>query len=370
MKNFKTGLALVSLIALLSLTGCQQKSHKETVKESIQKLTAVHAYEMDSQLKGTFSFSDPNPFATTPRTLTSNLNLDLKGGYDIKEVKDPKFTMKVDVSGNIDTEKLSALLDMRLLKDTFFFNIEKISLPQSSQVPSTVPLFLSGRWWKYPLSSQLVNDYVGIFKEETQDKSSEQNSMKKLVHTTDFFQDATLVGNESVKGQDSSHYSVTFNKDALGDFIIKASEMRGQEISDPEKQKFLDGFKKHIDIKGDIWVAKDSHIANQFDIQIRLSPEKEGDPSGSISFASTLWNFDKALAVQTPETSTDFPVEPFQKFLETGTLNPEDFKNEEMNHAGSSTSQQVSPTQQTGLTQEKQKSQAQTQHSSTSQIQQ
>lgn len=308
-KKFFAG-ALVTVGALALFSGCQQaapatpaKAPEEVIKEGMTKLTDVTSYAYEVALNA--DIKDPT---------TSNVKFDatLSGAMDIKDKKDPKFTMKLDGSGSDSTgEGGSGSFEVRLNKQAVFFNLMKLELKgtQAGAVPQEVKDMMS-KWWKITLPEGALDELsTSLPQGSMEEMTPQQKELKKAFEDAKIFTSPTLVGTESVKGENSYHYTVTVDKKALAKFVAKAGEMEGQAMTESDLKDMEAGLEA-LDVKGDVWVGQTSGVMNQMSGTMNLKPDASG-VSGTITFRLTLGDINKPVTVTAPTEATEFPVEEF-----------------------------------------------------------
>jgi hypothetical protein len=308
-KKFFAG-ALVTVGALALFSGCQQaapatpaKPPEEVIKEGMTKLTDVTSYAYEVAL---------NADVKDPTTGAVKFDVTLGGAMDVKDKKDPKITLKMDGSGSDDKgEGGSGSFEVRLNKDAVFFNLMKLELKgsQAEAIPAEVKEMMS-KWWKITLPPGALDEVSASLPQGSMEEMTpEQKEMKKAFEDAKIFTNPTLVGTESVKGENSYHYTVTVDKKALAAFVAKAATMQGETMSEGDLKEMEAGLAQ-LDVKADVWVGQTSGVMNQMSGTMNLKADASG-ATGVIGFRLTLSDINKPVTVTAPADATEFPVEEF-----------------------------------------------------------
>jgi hypothetical protein len=308
-KKFFAG-ALVTVGALALFSGCQQaapavpaKPPEEVIKEGMTKLSDVtsYAYEVAA-----------NADIKDPTTGGVKFDVTLAGALDLKDKKDPRMTMKLDGSGSDDKgEGGSGSFEVRLNKDAVFFNLMKLELTgsQADAIPTEVKDMLS-KWWKITLPPGSLDEISASLPQGSMEEMTpEQKQLKQAFDDSKMFTNPTLVGTESIKGENSEHYSVTVDKKALSAFIAKAGELQGQAMTEADMKDMEAGLEK-VDIKGDVWIGQTSMVMNQMSGTVTFKGTAP-DPTGTLGFRFTLSDINKPVTIVPPTDATEFPVQDF-----------------------------------------------------------
>lgn len=302
--------ALVTVSALALFSGCQQaapatpaKPPEEVIKEGMTKLTDVTSYAYEVAL---------NADVKDPTTGSVKFDVTLGGALDIKDKKDPKMTLKLDGSGSDDKgEGGSGSFEVRFNKEAVFFNLMKLELKgsQAGAVPPEVTEMMS-KWWKITLPPGALDEVSASLPQGSMEEMTpEQKELKKAFEDAKIFTNPTLVGTESVKGENSYHYTVNVDKKGLAAFVSKAAAMQGETLTESDLAEMEAGLEQ-LDVKGDVWVGQTSGVMNQMSGTMNLKPDSTG-VAGTISFRLTLSDINKPVTVTAPADATEFPVEEF-----------------------------------------------------------
>jgi hypothetical protein len=301
---------VIALTAALVFSGCQQaaqpqKAPEEVVKDGMKKLTEVTSHQFEFELTGDLT----GPQGEKPEKV--KFTLALSGGADMKDNKDPKINLKLSGSGNADADTFDGAAELRLNKEAVFFTLAKLNVKGTEeQLPQEFLDMYVGKWWKITLPPEALDELTASLPEggSQENLTPEQKQMKELFENTQFFKNIKFVGVESVKGEQSFHYSAELDKEAFMAFAIKASEQQGETMSESDKEEMRKGMEM-FDFSGNVWVGQTSGVLNQVSGDIKLKPASTDEPSGTISVRLTLWDFNKPVTVQVPSDAEEFPIE-------------------------------------------------------------
>lgn len=286
---------MISVLAGCTTVAPQQqqppKPPEETIKNGIKKFTEVTSYSYELAA---------NADITDAEIGKIKFDGTMTGAVDIKDPKDPKFTLKIDGSGSDGSQTGSASADIRLGKEAVYFNLMKLDIGE--ELPEELTTYMS-KWWKITLPEGVLDELsVSLPQGGEAEMTPEQKEMKELLDNTQFFSNPTYVGMEDVKGEQSYHYTVVLDKKAFMDFMKKAAEIEGQVVSESE-MKDLE-LALEADIKGNVWVGSTTEVLNKVDLTVTAN-----DGSGSISFSFVVGDVNKPVTLDTPADAEEFPVE-------------------------------------------------------------
>ncbi|TDE22743.1 LppX_LprAFG lipoprotein [Nonomuraea mesophila] len=150
--------------------------------------------------------------------------------------------------------------------DTVYIKVEALN----KMVGATKP------WIKVPLGE--MGDSNQVNQVLTQIQQFDLGNMTKLVTAS---QDVQSVGNESVNGEDTTHYSGTFPVDAAV-----------QQLPADKQEQAKEGLAELKDVKFDIWVAADG-----LPRKLALNGSKEG---GALDATLFFKGFNEPVAIEAP----------------------------------------------------------------------
>lgn len=302
----------IAVFAVTLLTACSQATPpqqpaEQVVKDGIKKLASVtsDSFEFtanaDLKVKGEAGGADQ----------TGKINLSFSGAKDFAKAEEAKMNLKVDASGSAEGEAGSASAQLLMDKDTLYVNLAKLEGPGLPVTPEQLAQF-TNKWWRYPLPAGTSLELAQMMKmgtsDNTQEMTSEMKQMKDFMEKTNFVENPTYVGAESIKGEQSYHYRGKLSKAAVKEFFMKVAEINGTTVTDAKKQD-MEAQLAGIDVDMDVWVGKDSGIATQFEANVHLNNFGDG-VSGTIKLHATAWDFNKPITIQVPANVSDFPISP------------------------------------------------------------
>ncbi|WP_246064212.1 LppX_LprAFG lipoprotein [Nonomuraea longispora] len=150
--------------------------------------------------------------------------------------------------------------------DTVYIKVEALN----NLVGATKP------WIKVPLGE--MGDSNQVNQVLTQIQQFDLGNMTKLVTAS---QDVQSVGNESVNGEDTTHYSGTFPVDVAV-----------QQLPADKQEQAKEGLAELKDVKFDIWVAADG-----LPRKLALNGSKEG---GTLDATLFFKGFNEPVAIEAP----------------------------------------------------------------------
>ncbi len=306
-KFFVTGGVIAITTAALVLSGCQQavpqKPPEQVVKEGMAKLTSVTSHEFEFNAKVDLT----GPKGEKPEKV--KVNVTLGGSVDIKNNQDPKINLKLDGSGNADEQSGLGAVELRMNKDAVYFMLSKLDLKGGEPLPKELTDNYIGKWWMITIPPESLKELTSSLPQggSQENLTPEQKKMKQLFENTQFFKNIKFVAMEDVKGEQSAHYSAELDKDAFMKFVQTSAQEQGNPMAESDIKDMQDGMKK-FDFTGNVWVGQSSGVMNQVSGDIKLTTIAATDPTGTISFRVTLWNFNKPVTVQVPADAKEFPI--------------------------------------------------------------
>jgi hypothetical protein len=299
-----SGLVIVSI----GMFGCQaaipQKAPEAVLQEGINKLADVTSYGYDVNLIGDLKA----PQGETPAAI--NFNFGLKGGVDMKDLKDPKLNLDLKGTFNADANGADGEIALKLNKDAIFLNLMSLVGKGSITVPEELKTQYVAKWWTMPLPPAALAELAKAAPGgDAANMTDAQKKMKALVEETKFFKNAQFVDSVAVGGEDSFHYTAELDKDALETFVAKASELQGTAMSDADKQSMKDSL-ADLDLSGDIYIGKTSGAMNRMKGTLTLKPNAaKPSPTGTVTFDATLSDLNKPVTIDAPKDAQPIPPE-------------------------------------------------------------
>jgi hypothetical protein len=311
MRNVTKILAASGLIVLsFGLAGCEevaqapQKAPEVVLQEGLAKLSNMTSYKFDVVLKGDLKGPDGQPPAKV--TVDATLN----GGIDTKDTKDPRLNLNLKGNMMADADGGTGELSFRMNKDNLYLNLKSLEGKGSITVPEEIKSQLIGKWWTMPVPPEALAEMAKSMPQGADATlTDEQKQMKTLIEQTKFFKDVKFVDMAPVAGEQSYHYTGVLDKTAFSAFVVKASELQGQTVSEEEKTQMktsMDTF----DFSGDFYVGKDSGALNKVKgtLTIKENADKSS-PSGTLSLDVTVSDLNKAVTVEVPADAQPIPAE-------------------------------------------------------------
>lgn len=299
----KTGLYIGIVVTALTvslLSGCNsapQKPAEEVLKDGVTKLSQVTSATYDVSLKG--DIKDPTSTDVT-------FDVSASGLIDIKDMKAPKFALKLDGSAS-DKSGLDGKLngEFRLDKDMAYFNVMNLDSKMLT-LPADVKALMN-KWWSSKLPQDVMDQLQASTTGSTSAGGTQESKVQALFADSSLFSKPTLIGTESVGGEPSWHYQTSVDKAGLVAFMKKAAEQEGTTVTADQ----LDKMNKQMDkvtISGDVWIGTQSGVLNKFNGTLIMTGAAT-EPSGTVSVSMELGSVNQAVTVDVPSPVEEFTMD-------------------------------------------------------------
>jgi hypothetical protein len=308
-KANKVPAAILSVFcALLIIAGCQQgpaapsKSGTDVIKDGMKKLMEVTSGNYDVALKADIQDKDAG---------STKIDVTFGGVLDIKDQQDPKISLKLSGSGSSgEANGANGALELRLNKTALFFNLMSLEMKGQQALPDEMKAYLA-KWWKITIpEEQRAEIFKSIPQGGTQQTlSPEQQKVKDLVDQTSFFSNPTFIGTEDVKGEQSYHYSVTLDKKATVDFIVKMAALQGEATPTAAEIADMNKTFETLDLTGDVYIGTVSGVLNKFSGTLKLNKVGDTETTGTVNVSITLGGVNQPVTLEEPAGAEEFPVD-------------------------------------------------------------
>lgn len=304
----------------LFLAGCNnQKAPAIAIKDGITNLFKVSSYSLD----GTVAADLKGPEGQAPAKVTFNLNAGF--AFDGKDPNNLILNFKGDGGFDEDGTGGTGAFEVRLDKNMLYALISKLATTGEVQLPDTLKDQYVAKWYKFPMpvdtmksvSDTLKNISDSVSGQDQSKMTPEQKKTKELFDQTSFFKNPVLAGTDTVKGEASSHYTTTLDKDASLNFLRQVSAIQGSPVSDADYKDMQDSFSKFPNTSFDLWVGNSSATLNRVSVKLTL-PGAATDPSGPITVDFSLGDFNKPVTVAVPADATEFSMTSLLDFVGGG----------------------------------------------------
>ncbi len=313
MRNVTKFLAVTGLLAMsIALAGCQdvgapaapKKAPEAVLQEGLIKLSALTSYTYNVNLTGDLK----GPVNEPPEKVTFDVKA--TGGIDTKDSLDPKLNLTLKGSMMADQDGADASLAFRMNKEALFLNLDNVTGKGAIAIPEEMKAQFVGKWWTLPIPPEALTEMSKSMPQgDAATMTEDQKKMKSLIEETKFFKNVAFVDNQSVSGETAYHYTGALDKDAFATFIVKASELQGQTISEEEKTSMkasLEGF----DFTGDFYVGQTSGTLIKVKGQLTIKENAEkSSPSGTVTLEGSVADLNKPVTVEVPADAQPFPTE-------------------------------------------------------------
>lgn len=290
----------------------EEKADKATQEMLSKAIDAV--FEADtSQFEGAVELSgvmDQEP---------GQANITFSGGMDTSVKEESKGNLTVDINVNFPDAAFSGKMELIAFPEEYYLKIASLSqLP----IPGLDPSMLSG----------LLNEWIQINKQGLEEMGIvpvvEQSKYKEfLADLVDLMNEHYVfalekeMGKDTVKGQSTSHYLISIDKEGLKEIIPEYFNLLGEygfteqygpgfeeEIEQglEEIPQAIDDFWEKIDgIEFEVWIYEADNCLARVKFEKDFTAEQFSDVSkvqGNVALAADIqfFNFNQALEIQAP----------------------------------------------------------------------
>lgn len=291
--------SLLSLVLMLSACGAPIAGGDTPGNELLQDGITGLYYDVDTaSYEVGFIGTMMAPEGQVPQEI--NFDIDLSGDLDNTNPSEPKFSMNVDLGGAMDGGDEEHLLGS-ILSDAqnFYMQLESISDFDGTVGPEMVEGFV-GKWWRMEIPP-------GAFAEidKKSDMTPEQEQIKELAKSTNFFKNISYVGNETVMGAKTYKFSAELDKDAVKNFLIEVAKI-DSNVPEPTASDLaeLDEMLATFEMNGDFFVGVDDKVMHGAMGSISMTPPEGG--SMILDFDFKVGNLNDTVTVDVPTESELF----------------------------------------------------------------
>lgn len=192
--------------------------------------------------------------------------------------------------------------EVRVIGDKFYFNLGKfeVSDPAVEQYKAMIDNYL-GKWQH--LASDFVPEEVKQLQEVSDEAKQKEAALKELFVNTRLFEVIKEYGVEKLNGVDVYHYGIKVNKDGLKDYMMQASEINEQPMTQAEIDEataFVDAITNI-----DMWIGESDYYL--YKAVVNFSGENAGNAvKTNMTFTYTAQSYNKPLSIEAPESSDEF----------------------------------------------------------------
>lgn len=313
MIKFKKISILLCIFSLVfAFSGCDllnkapSTSANQLIQGAIKSFYSMRSAKYEIALNG-----DALPPSTTPtadpaqdQTQMNRGHFDFKlsGLFDFKDMTVPDFSLKLD---GITQEEGSAeqKLNVQLRADKDYIYGFLSGLPDLGEnLPTDMIKVYMNQWWRMPIP-QAAWSTINVLPAPVEELTPEQLQIRELAQKTDFLKNLKYIGTDRVMGVSSYHYSGELDKDALKSFLVKATELGGQQVVDTQLES-LEALMQGTDLNTEIWIGKNDMSLRRVSGNATLMPATGGTVNLNFDIAFGYINED--LKIDTPSDVKDF----------------------------------------------------------------
>ena len=298
MKNFK----LISLIILSSIflvacaaDGEPDQPAEELIKEAVDNMSKVKSASYNISLDGTINDEDPLSLFKE-----IDFNGNFSGQYDFNDLKDPNFSLLVEIIASLDggnDENINA--EFRITDNNLYFSLADISDINGELPIELITPFLS-KWWFIPIPEENLEAIEFYTDENETNLTEEQKKVKALLKDAFMFENVEYQGDEKIKGVKSYYYTADLDEKAIKDYLLESAEIMGETTSASDIEQ-IDSFLSNLDLNLGLWISKGEKTLIQ--VSADASIEEPGYVSLDLELTYTLSDVNEKVKLEAPENA-------------------------------------------------------------------
>ena len=235
-----------------------------------------------------------------------DLNVSVGAKFDRRDGEDRKGNLKLKLNG-----KLAAAgkvldgdldLDLRTIGDSFYFNVAKMDSTDPNMAKYKEVIEGYRNKWLH-LSNDFVPDSLKQLQKKDEKALEREKRLMDLFVDTNLFEVNKEFGIESLNGKKVYHYGVKMSEDGLKEYVRKAAQIDGREMSDAEVEQAA-AFAKTVS-NMELWIgAKDYYLYKGVASLSGASPENGVKSDVTLNYVGNSYNEDPK--VTSPENPEEF----------------------------------------------------------------
>lgn len=218
--------------------------------------------------------------------------LDFKGTVDGSDENNPKGEIELDVSSSIFTVGMK----MRVVGDVLYFNLDQVP-----PIAEEVNQYLN-TWIKVDPQAISKQYGLGINFEGIQPNLTEgqKQQIKDLTVQAHLYNSVTKLGNDTIDGVTTYHYSIVIDKAGLKNYLEQVEKINKAAggTGDTTLQEIDSIQFKDVEV----WVGKSDRMVRRISMQISQASSNDSIPTGSVRFLMNFSNFNNPTRIETPAT--------------------------------------------------------------------
>jgi hypothetical protein len=312
-KSQLTRIGFLGLAAAFALTACggfTPKAPKDVIQKFKETVRDVQAADM--QVDAVMSSADAKD--------NLSLNVGIGAKFDHRDGVDRKGDLRLKLSGSLlaggKTLDGNLGLEIRTLADAFYFNISKLesSDPAMEKYKEIINGY-KGKWLH--LASDFVPESLKQFQNRDEKTLAKEKQLKDIFVSTNLFEVNKEFGVEDLNGAKVYHYGVKLNEDGLKDYVRKAAQVDGRELSDAEVAQASDFIKTVNNIE--LWIGVNDYYLYKGVASLTGTSLENGMKTDlNINYVGNSYNTDPKI--QSLENPEDF--NPVTLMMQLQLLNP------------------------------------------------
>ena len=302
--------ASVSLLLLTACGGIKAEAPKDVIQKFKEAATKIEAAD----------FAVDATMVTPDGKDSMNVKMGLQAKIDRREGMDRKADLRIKLDGTLVAagKTLSGALDFGLLTlgENFYFNVMKLdsSDPAMATYKQVIEKY-QGKWQHIP--SDFIPESMKKFQEKDEKAIERSDKLKALFVSTDLFEVNKEFGVESLDGKKVYHYGVKLSEAGLRDYVRKAAQVDGRELSEAEVEQSAELAKALTNCE--LWIGMKDYLLYKGSLALSgQNPEGGLKSDMKMSFIGNGYN--KELGIAAPENPSEF--NPISLMMELQLLNP------------------------------------------------
>lgn len=323
MANKKKTLVVSGLLMLsVGLTACQtdssnpsilspknEEAPEVTLQNAVNKMSDIKSYGFDVTMSGDLT----GPTGESPEKVGFNFNLN--GGVDMVKVEDPRLNLNIKGAFNADQDKADAEFQLKLNKDAIYANLVALNASGSMEIPEEYKSMIVNKWWTLPVPPEVLEELKNSMPQDSEENlTPEQKQIKELMEKTQFFKNVKRVGNETVAGEESVHFTADLDKDAFASFVEEVAKIQGEEFTESDRNELKEGLNL-FNFSGDLYVGSKSGVINKMKGTIDFNDKENSGVAGKIELEASVSNINESINIEVPENAEDVPMEALGSLL-------------------------------------------------------
>ncbi len=291
-----TGIVVMLSIAAV-LSGCSLNSEQTVVREGFANLFS----EVDtSKMDITLDLAVVPPAGLDYGAL--DIEMVISGVTDNTDIKNPKLFLDIAASGaGNGVSEQSGKAEMILDGEVLYANVSEIS-DFDGLLPAESMTDFIGKWWRIPFPGGSI---IGLTNASADDIAAQDDKLFEIMRNTDFLTELQYIGEESISGENSLHYSGVLNHEGVVDFIsetsIEFNDYTPTESEIAELRESLD----MVDLNVDVWIGQDDDILRKASGTMKLVSPEDG-AEVNMDFVVTYSGFNEPVTIVVPVDAEEF----------------------------------------------------------------